>query len=228
MKQVCRTKIEKPSKSLLKSICYPHSYKFCTVATRWGCDHEKSARDYYSKVMAERHEGLVIEDSGLVINPQWPHIGASPDGIVNCTCCGKGTLEIKCLYCHREDEIEIVAQDPKSCLMTGEDGTVSLLRSHQYFYQVLTQIFVCDVEFGDFCVCTFPNGLASPPNIHIERILPNYQVWEKCVEQATAFFQKCILPEIVARYFTMQSLVSVSSMQALHDHTYSAVQPDNV
>ena len=226
MKQVCRTKIEKPSKSLLKSICYPHLYRFSTAATRWGCDHEKSACDHYSTVMARRHEGLVVEDSGLVINPKWPHIGASPDGLVNCICCGIGTLEIKCLYCHREDNIESVVQDPKSCLKRDVDDVVSLDRSHQYYYQVLTQIFVCDVEYGDFCVCTFPNGPTSTPSIHIERVLPNGEVWEQCVEQATTFFRKCILPEMVAKHFTLQP-VTVSSAQALHDHTYFAVQNDS-
>ena len=32
-----------PSQSLLKMICYPESYKFSNAATRWGCEHEKSA-----------------------------------------------------------------------------------------------------------------------------------------------------------------------------------------
>jgi hypothetical protein len=57
-------------------------------------------------------------------------------------------------------------------------------------YAVLTQIFVCDMEFGDFCVCTFPNGLDSSPSIHIECILTNYQVWEECVEQETVCFSR--------------------------------------
>ena len=75
MKQVCRTSIVKPAKSLLKTICYPQSYRFSTVATRWGCDHEKVARDHYYRGMAEKHEGFTVEESGFVINPTWPHIG---------------------------------------------------------------------------------------------------------------------------------------------------------
>ena len=31
-----------------------------------------------------------------------PYIGASPDAIVTCDCCGKGIVEIKCPYCFRD------------------------------------------------------------------------------------------------------------------------------
>ncbi len=36
--------------------------------------------------------------SGIVINSSCPHMSASPDGIVNCDCCGEGVIEIKCPY----------------------------------------------------------------------------------------------------------------------------------
>ena len=28
--------------------------------------------------------------------------GASPDGIITCTCCGKGVLEVKCPFCVKD------------------------------------------------------------------------------------------------------------------------------
>ena len=34
--------------------------------------------------------------SGLTWNSDFPYLGASPDAIVNCSCCGVGCLEIKC------------------------------------------------------------------------------------------------------------------------------------
>ena len=31
----------------------------------------------------------------------YSHMGASPDGTVNCVCCGNGVLEVKCPFtCH--------------------------------------------------------------------------------------------------------------------------------
>ena len=41
---------------------------------------------------------LHVELSGLRTHPSFSHLEASPDGIVQCTCCGKGVLEIQCPY----------------------------------------------------------------------------------------------------------------------------------
>ena len=49
-------------------------------------------------VMTNRHPDFSLSVSGLVVNPAWPFLGASPDGIINCTCCGMGVLEIKCPF----------------------------------------------------------------------------------------------------------------------------------
>ena len=42
-----------------------------------------------------RHPVLSLSVSGLIVNPAWPFLGASPDGSIKCTCCGMGVLEIK-------------------------------------------------------------------------------------------------------------------------------------
>ena len=45
--------------------------------------------------MESIHENFQIFDSGLWINKDFPYLGASPDGIVSCDCCGIGMFEIK-------------------------------------------------------------------------------------------------------------------------------------
>lgn len=62
---------------------------------RWGCKHEKEARAAYQKKMESMHVNFHIVDSGLWINKDFPYLGASPDGIVSCDCCGIGLCEIK-------------------------------------------------------------------------------------------------------------------------------------
>ena len=47
------------------------------------------------KKMESVHENFQIFDSGLWINKDFPFLGASPDGIVSCDCCGIGLCEIK-------------------------------------------------------------------------------------------------------------------------------------
>ena len=41
-----------------------------------------------------------------MINPQYPHLGASPDGVTMCDCCGMGVLELKCPYSAREFSVQ--------------------------------------------------------------------------------------------------------------------------
>ena len=68
-----------------------------------------------------------MSDSGLIINPLWPYIGASPDGIVECNCCSKCVLEIKCPYSHRNETIKsAVANDVNFCLKIDENGELQL------------------------------------------------------------------------------------------------------
>ena len=86
------------------------------MMSRWGCKHEKAAKDMYFKNQSRNHQNLEIRDSGLCINPEWLFIGASPDGIISCQCHGKGVLEVKCPYCHHDDTIEYaVSKDAKFC-----------------------------------------------------------------------------------------------------------------
>ena len=199
MKRVCRTNHCSPSHWLIKEICYPELFQFTTVATEWGIRHEKEARNMYKETMVREHDGFSVAESGLILNSDWPFLGATPDGTVNCSCCGKGVIEIKCPYNRREDSIEGVAPDSRSCLKVSANGT-QLDTDHEYYYQVQTQIHVCKVDYGDFCVCTFPSN--STPQIHVERISPDPVFWEACLSTATMFFDCCLLPQLLGRWYT--------------------------
>lgn len=67
--------------------------------------------------------------SELVINQNCPYLGANLDGIINCVCCGKGHLEIKCLISLTKDKkINNITN-----LTNGK-----LTKNHQYYYQIQT------------------------------------------------------------------------------------------
>ena len=57
LKAATRTDVKEPSKSLIKSICYPESTQFGSKATTWGCAHEKDARIEY-RICPNRGPGL--------------------------------------------------------------------------------------------------------------------------------------------------------------------------
>lgn len=109
--RVLHTKQLEPSVSLLKSICYPASTKFYSKACAYGCQHEDKARSTYAEIMVQSHLSFAIKQCGLLLDPTNPFIGASPDGVVQCSCCGTGVLEIKCPYSCKEMPFDERAQE---------------------------------------------------------------------------------------------------------------------
>ena len=227
MRAVCHTSLANPSPSLVKSICYPDVFCFTTKATEWGCSHEHQARELYVKTNKPNHQNFRVIENGLFINPEWPFIGASPDGIIECLCHGRGTLEIKCLCCHRgEDIVNAASNDKNFCLKKDVDGSLHLDPNHAYYYQIQTQLFVCDVNYCDFCVATFADS-GNRSGLHVEQIYKNSTLWSQCVKQSSAFFGKCVLPELMGSWFTrplasedqtdesIQSFVTQSTSQAV-------------
>ncbi|CAH3153293.1 unnamed protein product [Porites lobata] len=83
-------------------ICYPGAHRFSNATTKWGISNESKAGEAYEFSIADQHLNLSVVDSELHINENWPVLGASPDGLVFCECCGKGLFEIKCPYMCKE------------------------------------------------------------------------------------------------------------------------------
>lgn len=97
--------IEKPAVSTVRKLCYPTAL-LTTQDTRWGIEHEETARSAFQAKQAPHHTDLKIEQCGFCINPGFPEVGASPDGLLHCICCGKGCLEIKCPSKHKNTTVQ--------------------------------------------------------------------------------------------------------------------------
>ena len=98
-KAACRTDPTCPSQSLIMGICHPEMAHFNTEATKWGCQHEGTAREVCCRYQKNRHADFVVTDSGVFISTKHPYLGALPDGMVTCGCCGAGVCKIKVLLC---------------------------------------------------------------------------------------------------------------------------------
>ncbi|XP_078274556.1 uncharacterized protein LOC144604216 [Rhinoraja longicauda] len=198
LKSACRTNAGAAAISLIKLVCDLDLCRFSTEATRWGCDHELQARQAYEDYMCTEHPGFIVKDAGLIINPKYPHLGATPDGLVQCAehCCGDerfGVCEIKCPFC-KDMSLMYAAEDKQFCLQ-DVNGELHLSNEHAYYYQV--QIFVLERSFCDFVVWTSDD--VCP---HIERIVGNHAFWTDSVAAATHFFKVGMLPELVGKHFT--------------------------
>ena len=97
---VCQTSVSSPSKSLVDSILQ-RGPKLNSEAVK---QSEPLGREQYKILMASKHSSFQVQPAGLFVNPQYPYLGASPDGVVSCQCCGEGIIEIKCPYSLRDSD----------------------------------------------------------------------------------------------------------------------------
>ena len=191
---VIKTNVEDPSCSLIKRLCYPDTCTFFNTATSWGCEHEKDGIDSFLAYFTVKHSDVYCKQSGLVVNPKYPFLGASPDGYVICSCYGKSLIEVKCPYRCHDKSIEEAVNDKDFCL-TVENGEYYLDQDHPYFYQVQCQLNVCEIDTCYFVVW-------SPSKAICVEISRDQSFFEEFLPITDAFVTKAILPEVIGQYFT--------------------------
>ena len=192
--QVCHTNPHQPSLSLVRRVCYPESYSFTTAATLYGSNHEQEAIQAYKSRMSG-HSGLNIKTCGLFVDLEAPYLGASPDALVHCTCCGLGVVEVKCPWSARDSEsLEEVAEQQKDfCLRKLTTGSLQLSTDHPYYLQCQLQLHITRRAYCDFVVW-------HSAGLHVERIHPVDQHLN--LVKAAQFFRLCILPELAGKWYT--------------------------
>lgn len=133
--------------------------------------------------------------SGLVINPKYPFLSASPDGCITCSCYEKSLIEVKCLYqcCDK-----IVSR--RSCEWQGllcDYGWWNILldKINAYFYQVQYQLNACKID-----LCYF--NVWSPNEAVCVEITSDQSVFEEFFPTIDSFVIKAILLKVIVQYFT--------------------------
>ncbi|XP_069133552.1 uncharacterized protein [Argopecten irradians] len=184
--------------SLLKDLC---GYR--EVSSKYldfGRKHEAAARRTYLHQMKNDHPGLCVQQSGLIVNPKYPHLGASPDGLVYCTCekckvLGHGLLEIKCPASlkWRMSTPQKCAEDPNFYCYLNQNCEVTLKENHAYFYQIQGQMAITGRKWCDFVVWTC-SGKAS-----VQRVLFNEDLWSEMNYKLNQFYKESFLPELFSR-----------------------------
>ena len=67
-------------------------------ALKCGRDIEMEVVNTFAEYIKNYHQDCIISECGLVLDETMPYIGASPDQLMSCSCCGKACIEIKCPY----------------------------------------------------------------------------------------------------------------------------------
>ena len=143
-------------------------------AIRFGKENEDVASQLYMQYQnSHGSPGTKVFHCGLVINPHFPWLGASPDRLVYDPNArpSTGGLEVKCiesaqgmtpLEAFKSKQAPKEGKKKSFCLKM-KDGYLRLNENHNYFYQVKGQEGVSGIEWFDFALLTDPglglNGL---------------------------------------------------------------------
>lgn len=191
-------------------MCYPETKGFTTPAVSYGRTHEEDAKEAYKSTMVE-HQGFSMRSCGLIIDKDVPYLGASPDALVECACCGGGVLEVKCPWSAQDlRSLNDAAKELKNfCLKVLPDGSLHLSKDHPFYLQCQLQMHVTHRNYCDFVVW-HPTA-----DIHLERIKYEADQLMQCLTKAEQFFKLCVLPELTGKWYTQSrcEIVPASSQQ---------------
>ena len=179
-------------------------------ALEYGRQMEHIAVQKYKEIHGKTHT-LRISECGLFVDAQMPYIGASPDRLVSCSCCGDGVLEVKCPSSCRDGE-RTVQEMPYLPLKAGHTTRVSLDKNHQYYYQVQAQMAVTGRLWTDFFVY-------SDNSYHWERIKFDDGFWAVIKETMSLFWLNHVHPAIMLTLTPAESRPPSAGALSLHAAT---------
>ena len=158
---------------------------FHSAATSYGIKAELKAKRKYQEIMKKTHTNFKIKETGLHLC-DISYVGASPDLLVSCDCCGDGLCEIKSPYSARHG---VPSTDLRYLAET--DGQMHLKESSAYYTQIVGQMGVCQRPYCDFFVFTEKGN-------HMERIRMNAILWAAMVDTFRQFWFKYIASELIS------------------------------
>ena len=167
-------------------------------ATKYGLTNEHETRQAYVQQMQATHPGLVTQRVGLVVSITHPWIAASPDDLVTDPSAPNpyGVAEYKTPLSAKGLTIEAACESLNNfCLKKDKTtSTISLRRTHQYYYQVQGQLFCTGREWCDF-------ALSTTVECYVERIHVDRELWATILPKLKSFYFSVLLPELAYPMF---------------------------
>ena len=159
-------------------------------ALKYGRRLESQAIANYKEIKVNaKHTSFQISECGLFVHPEFFYIGASPDSLVQCLCCGEGVLEVKCpLSCAGKKP----SAQTVSYIIANEDGEEGLNRKHKYYAQIQGQMALTGRTWADFYVYT-------PHGHFYEKIEFDSDYWKILLSRIQFFFHNFLAEELVLR-----------------------------
>ena len=165
-----------PNSIIQKIVGNTKIYK--SEACQWGLNKECVAIRLYEEAL-----NVNVESCGLIINPKWPWLGASADGVLEVNG-NLRAIEVKCPFSKKENTIGEACNDSSFYLYNvNVNEEIKLKETHPYFYQWQGVMAILGLQELDFIVYTLKDH-------HIEKITFQNERW-----------YNNILPELTDFYF---------------------------
>ena len=149
-----------PPDSLVLHIIQPKN--FSTPATTYGINMEKQENGC---------QDMIVSASGVIVNPKYSFLGASPDVAVYKPQIFNSHMEVKCPYSARNLTPVEACRISGFCCNVNSSGQLELKKTHHYYTQVQGQMALGERPWCDFVVYT-------PLGTSVEVIQFNESYWE--------------------------------------------------
>ncbi|XP_042143247.1 uncharacterized protein LOC120845786 [Ixodes scapularis] len=159
-------------------------------SVRWGRDNGVNAKNCFINDEGPKHKRFEVTSCGLVVDEKRPYLGASPDGIVSCSCCKDAVLEIKSAASCAHLNIDAAKK-----LLSYLDNDAHLKESHLNYAQVQMQMALTKTTRTFFVVYT----QKKKKDFNVEEVAFNESFWVAAVNKAEEFYFSYIFAEIHSR-----------------------------
>ncbi len=156
-------------------------------ALKYGRAMEAEAVNAFITEYKKTHKGVTVNECGIFLCKDVPFVGGSPDRILDCLCCGKSCLEVKCPYSIRDKSP--MDADVTLPYLNKDANVTSLKANHKYYTQCQVQMAASEIHTCHFYVWT-PNG-AFTQMLSFERDL-----WMGLKEVFSEFYLKFYVPSL--------------------------------
>ena len=155
-------------------------------AIRHGIATEYHAKKKYLQLSKKQHKNMQSNDPGMRISITHPYISVTPDLEIECSCHGKGLVEINCPF-------TLIGKKPshenyKHLIKHGDASR--LKKTSEYYYQIQGQMAVTRRSYADFFV--FTTG-----GFHVERIMFDESFWLQIQTNLVYCWENYVIPELL-------------------------------